>query len=141
MNGQNLPKKTIVGKIDSVISKKTGVSATGRPWEIFEVLINGQKFSTFTNTFQTLVGQTGTWQYTEKQSEGRDGQVYINKTLLSPDVKKPAQSSQNVQWIKDEFMKIHEKLDLISSLVRKETSYEGDPNEDMEDTKENISIE
>ena len=63
------------GLITSVNEIKTGVT-NGRKWTIFEVDIEGEKFSTFDPSYKTKVGKVGNWEYEIKQKG-----EYQNKQL------------------------------------------------------------
>ena len=70
--------KSITGTISACAIKKTGTSDKGRAWTIFDVVINGEHFSTFDTKYQENIGKEGTFEYEEVQK----GQ-YLNKTLQS----------------------------------------------------------
>lgn len=78
--------KSITGAIESASILRTGISPkNNRPWTMFSVIINGEKFSTFDSNYQKNIGKSGTWEYEEKPSA--DGQ-YINRTLSRyPEIK------------------------------------------------------
>lgn len=76
--------KSIQGKIEGCQLKRQG-EKNGRAWKMYEIIINGEKFTTFDTKYSLNVGKEGTWEYEEKQ----DGQ-YINRTLSRyPEIKVP----------------------------------------------------
>jgi hypothetical protein len=76
--------KSINGIIQSCVPFRTG-EKNGRKWTIFNVVINGEKFSTFDTKYSQHIGTEGTWEYEEKQN----GQ-YVNRTLSRyPEAKTP----------------------------------------------------
>jgi len=79
----------ITGTIKSVNLIREG-EKDGRKWQMFEVNINDQKFITFDWQYKNKIGQEGVWNYEEKEREGRDGRIHINKTLDNLPRPKPA---------------------------------------------------
>ncbi len=73
-------KNQIIGTIKSVNQIREG-EKDGRKWQMFEVIINDQKFTTFDWQYKQKVGQEGTWTYEESERQGRDGKIFINKRL------------------------------------------------------------
>lgn len=86
MSGQNQDIKQVRGIVNSVTVKTSGTT-NGRNWTIYEVVISNEQYSTFDAGFKELIGQEGTFNYTEKENVSSDGRVFINKTLLA--LKKP----------------------------------------------------
>ena len=84
MNGEII--KQVTGVIFTVVVKKSGTT-NGRNWMIYEVVIGGEPYSTFDAGYKELIGQQGTFNYTEKQNTSGDGRVFTNKTLQA--VSKP----------------------------------------------------
>ena len=78
--------KSVTGKIESCVVKKTGTSDKGKAWIIYNVTINGEQFSTFDTKYTSNIGKEGTFEYDEVQK----GQ-FLNKTLGSyPEVQVPS---------------------------------------------------
>jgi len=135
-NQQPAPER-VTGKIESVNSIKTGESSkNGRTfnWTLFEVVISGQKYRTFDQGYQQLIGQTKEWQFKKESRQGRNGQWYENRTLLN--LSKPSA----VGVIQEEFKEVHEKLDKIMSLLETDqrTDIPTDSPEDYEPEPEDI---
>ena len=70
--------KKVDGVIQDVKLFKEG-ETNGRKWAIYNVSINGERFSTFDEQYLGCVGNDGSWCYTEAPS--KDGK-YVNKTLI-----------------------------------------------------------
>lgn len=73
--------KKVSGKIEEVELKKSG-ETDGRKWKIFTVMIDGAKFGTFDEAFVDMVGEHGTWEYTEEDVDIK-GKTYKRRTLTS----------------------------------------------------------
>ena len=86
--------KSINGSIESANQVRSGVTSKGRPWIMYQVVINGEKFTTFDAAYLSNIGKLGTWEYEEKPSA--DGQ-FINRTLSKyPEVKSPSSVPSSV---------------------------------------------
>lgn len=72
-------KKQIAGIIQSVNLLREG-ETNGRKWQMFEVMINDQKFITFDWGYKNKLNQSGTFTYEETARE-KDGKTYVSKTL------------------------------------------------------------
>ncbi len=74
---------TIKGKIESAQFLKSGQGAKG-PWVMFEVMVAGQKFTAFGDSWQKNVGQEGEFEYKEEQRTSARGTSYMSRTLQTP---------------------------------------------------------
>ena len=80
--------KSINGSIESANQVRSGVTSKGRPWIMYQVVINGENFTTFDAAYLPNIGKIGTWEYEEKPSA--NGQ-FMNRTLSKyPEVKSPS---------------------------------------------------
>lgn len=107
----------IQGRIDSVIAKRSGSSfKNGRniPWTIYEVTINGQKFDTFDNTYQSMVGQQGSFDY-EQSNRVNNGRTYTTNRLANIQ-KKESQGSVLAEKLNQILTNQEEMLGLLRSL-------------------------
>ncbi len=103
----------ITGTVNSVRVVKSGTSFKGgktTPWTIYEVIIEGQKFQTFDSTYQTMIGQNGTFDYTVTSRQGNNGQTYQNNTLKSLAKKAGGNSALGQE--------MNAKLDRIISMLQ-----------------------
>lgn len=103
---------TIKGNVDSVNFKKSGTGAKG-PWVMFDVVIAGQRFTGFGESWQKIVGQPGEFEFTEEQRTTKAGTSYLSRTLVSP--RKPGTpGAVNPQQLQA----MDKKLDDILAIVR-----------------------
>ena len=114
MNGNQKVKEQIQGTIEKVEHIKSGES-NGRKWNLYSVIINGKKYSTFDAGYQQLIGKNGEWRYTREPREGRDGKIYDTFTLDNL----PRESTGNIKpWLEEEFKKVNQKLDYIYNQLK-----------------------
>lgn len=79
-------EQEIKGVIENVTEFKSGVT-NNKPWTIYHLFINGQKFSAFDKTYKEMEGKEVTAKYTTEQK----GQ-YTNLTLKDLNAKPSMQS-------------------------------------------------
>ena len=107
----------IQGQIQSVTPKRSGVSTkNGRNvnWTIYEVTINGQKFDTFDNTYLTMIGQNGTFDY-DVVTKVNNGRTFTNNRLSSVN-KKPAAGAEAMAKLDQILSNQQEILGLLHSM-------------------------
>ena len=98
-------EQEITGRVESATLIKEGMSAkTGKPWHLYEVYINGQKFSAFDAAYVDSVGNEVTALFTLEQK----GQ-YTNYTLRDLGAKPSVMSI---------VLKIQETVDEILEKVK-----------------------
>lgn len=100
----------IQGQVQNVSVKRSG-NTNGRNWSIYEVTINGQKFSTFDNGFMGMIGQSGAFEY-EVTSKNVNGKIYTDNRLAPP---KKTESKTGAGT------EILRKLDIVIDMLRELT--------------------
>lgn len=128
----------VVGIIESVnpIKSGQGTSKDGRsfPWTLYEVMINGQKYSTFDSGYQKLIGQTKELEYEIRTNEGRNGVTYENRSLVTKVTQGGGQQSQALN-------EINRKLDRVLAILEKdEGPRDGDIPEEPNSSDDEIPI-
>ena len=118
----------IKGTVESVTPMKTGVSpTTGKEWTRFEVIISGEKYSTFDAQYKNYIGKSGEFEVKIEDRVSARGTAYKSRTLVN--LPRASQASPQIM----EFLKrIEGKLDELLKM-----NYEVEK-EDVEPTDEQL---
>ncbi len=110
-------KDTIIGKVESANVVKTGTTEKdGKSinWSRLEVIINGQKFTTFDKEFLAMIGIEGSFDFKIEDRISPRGTSYQSRTLFPlPKPKKDAVDIVVMEVLK----RIEQKLDWISGRI------------------------
>ncbi len=117
----NIKKDTIIGKIESAIVKQTGTTDKGQKWSRLEVVINGQKFSTFDTEFLAMIGIEGTFDFKIEDRVSPRGTPYQSRTLFNlPKPKKDAPDILLMEGLKkiiEISQRIEQKIDWFAERI------------------------
>lgn len=109
-----IKKDTIIGRIESAAVKQTGTTDKGQKWSRLEVVINGQKFSSFDTDFLAMIGIEGTFDFKIEDRVSPKGTPYVSKTLFN--LPKPKKDAPDI-LIMEVLKRIEQKVDWISDKI------------------------
>lgn len=106
--------KKVTGLINDVKFIKEG-ETNNKKWTIYEVIIDGKKYTAFDNEYKNRVNTQSEWAYTEKEKE-YNGVTTIQKTLLDLRRKPKSEPAQDSS-LEKRVEKLERELEELRQIV------------------------